>query len=134
LDFEAQLSQLVEGGRRGDAVELFTIKAAQASPQAVAAMRADPSSASVKAVAHTMAYEAAVMGPGNAMPAARLLTVTQPMLVLNGGNSPAWMNNAGNAVAATIPGAVHRVLDGQMHNVAPEALVPELLEFFITAS
>jgi hypothetical protein len=49
--------------------------------------------------------------------------------VLNGGDSPAWMRRAGEAVAGAIPGAVHRVLEGQVHYVAPEAIVPELLEF-----
>src|ERR1035441_4881683 len=70
------------------------------------------------------------MGPGNALPAHWLAAITQPTLVLTGGNSPAWMTNAGRAVAGTIQGAVHRVLEGQMHNVSPEALTPELLEFF----
>jgi hypothetical protein len=45
-------------------------------------------------------------------------------------NSPAWITKAGKAVARTIPYAVHRVIDGQTHNVSPTALIPELLEFF----
>jgi hypothetical protein len=73
------------------------------------------------------------MGPGSALPAARLATLTQPTLVLTGGRCPAWMTNAGRAVAATVTRAILRVLDNQSQNVAPEALVPELLEFFITA-
>ena len=43
------------------------------------------------------------------------------------------MGSAGKAVAGDIPGAVHRVPEGQAHNMAPEIIVPELLEFFITA-
>jgi hypothetical protein len=58
------------------------------------------------------------MGPGNALPAHWLAAITQPTLVLTGGNSPAWMTNAGRAVAGTIQGAVHRVREGQMHNVS----------------
>jgi pimeloyl-ACP methyl ester carboxylesterase len=96
-------------------------------------MRVEPSWPSVEAVAHTLAYEAAVMGPGNALPAQRLAAITQPTLVLNGKNSPAWMTDAGTAVAATVPRAVQRILEDQAHNVTPEALVPELLEFFIAA-
>ena len=72
------------------------------------------------------------MGPGNALPAGRLAGITQPTLVLTGGNSPAWIINAGKAVARTIPAAAHRVLEGQTHNVSPKALAPELLEFFTT--
>ena len=74
--------------------------------------------------------EAAVMGPGNALPADRLAAITQPTLVLTGGNSPAWITNAGKAAAETIPAAAHRVLEGQTHTVSPEALAPEILEFF----
>ena len=41
------------------------------------------------------------------------------------------MTNAGKAVAGTIPGPVHRVVDGQAHDVSPSALAPALLEFLI---
>jgi hypothetical protein len=60
----------------------------------------------------------------------RLAAVTARTLVLAGGASPAWLVNAGLAVTAAIPGAVHRVLDGQTHGVAAGELAPELLEFF----
>ncbi len=129
-DFAAQLDALVKEGRGADAVELFMVRAAGAPVEAIAAMRLQPSWSDAEAVAHTLAYEAAVMGPGNALPAERLATITQPTLVLTGGDSPPWLSNAGKAVAETLPGAVHRVLEGQTHNVSPAALAPELLEFF----
>jgi pimeloyl-ACP methyl ester carboxylesterase len=129
-DFAARLEALVREGRRGTAVELFMMEAAEAPKEAVAAMRVQPSWPQAEAVAHTLAYEAAVMGPGNALPADRLAAITQPTLVLTGGNSPAWITNAGQAVAGTIPAAAYRVLEGQTHNVSPQALAPELLEFF----
>ena len=129
-DFAARLDALVKAGRRGDAVEMYMVEAAGMPAGAIPAMRGAPSWSDSEKAAHTLAYEAAVMGPGNALPAARLSGITQPVLVLNGGSSPAWMINAGQAVAAAIPGTVYRVLQGQTHNVSPEALVPELLEFF----
>jgi pimeloyl-ACP methyl ester carboxylesterase len=129
-DFGAQLDALVRAGRRGDAVELFLTRAAEMPAEAVAAMRRDPSWPGTEAVAHTLAYEAAVMGQGNALPGGLLAGISQPALVLNGDQSPGWMMAAGRAVAAAIPGAAHRVLAGQAHNPAPEALIPELLEFF----
>jgi hypothetical protein len=73
------------------------------------------------------------LGPGNELPAGLLAAVTQPMLVLNGGNSPAWLTNAGQAVAEAVPGAARRILEDQAHNVAVAAIVPELLEFFVAA-
>jgi pimeloyl-ACP methyl ester carboxylesterase len=132
-DFAAQLDRLVTAGRRADALELFLVKAAQATPEAVAGMRAQPFWPAMEAAAQTLAYEALVMGPDNALPAALLARVTQPTLVLNGGDSPAWMGRAGKAVADAIPGAVHRILEAQAHNVAPGAIVPELLEFLVAA-
>jgi hypothetical protein len=133
-DFAARIEALVREGRPGDAVELFMIEAATAPAGAVAAMRLQPGWSAAEAVAHTLAYEAAVMGPGNALPAGRLASINRPALVLTGGASPAWLSNAGKAVADAIPGAVHRVLDGQMHNVRAAALAPELLEFFAAAT
>ncbi|MGR6921735.1 alpha/beta fold hydrolase [[Actinomadura] parvosata] len=133
LDFAEQLSLLVETGNRGEAVELFMVEAAEVPREAVVGMRSHPAWAEMEAVAHTLAYEAAVLGPGNALPAALLADITQPTLVLNGADSPAWMANAGLEVASAVPGAVRRVLEDQAHNVAPEALVSELLEFFVTA-
>jgi pimeloyl-ACP methyl ester carboxylesterase len=130
-DFAEQLDRLVEAGRRADAVELFLVRAVQASPQDVAGMRGHASWPAMEAAARSLAYEARVMGPGNALPAELLAGITQPALVLNGGASPAWMRRAGQAVADAIPGAVCRVLEGQSHSVTPTAIVPELLEFLI---
>jgi alpha-beta hydrolase superfamily lysophospholipase len=129
-DFGARLAGLVEQGRRGDAVEMFMVEAAEVPVAAVAAMRAEPSWPAMEAVAHTLAYEAAVMGPGSALPGRRLAAIAQPTLVLSGAKSPQWMASAGRAVAGKVPGARHRVLEDQAHNVAAKALVPELLEFF----
>jgi pimeloyl-ACP methyl ester carboxylesterase len=130
-DFGARLAELVREGRRGAAVELFMVAAAQVPAELVADMRASPSWADLEALAHTLAYEAAVMGPGSELPSRRIATVDRPALVLNGELSPSWMAAAGRAVAGALPQAAHRVLEGQAHGVAPEALVPELLEFFV---
>ena len=132
-DFAAELDGLVSAGRRAEAVELFLARAAEASPEDIAGMRGQPFWPTMEASARSLAYEAFVMGPGNALPVGLLAGITQPTLVLNGGDSPAWMRHAGEAVAGAIPGAVRRVLEGQVHYVAPEAIVPELLEFLITA-
>jgi len=130
-DFAVRLADLVAHGRRADAVELFLVAAAEVPAEAVTAMRADASWPAMEAIAHTLAYEATVLGPGNALPVDRLATVTQPTLVLNGAAGPAWMTNAGQAVVRTVPHAVRRILAGQTHNVAADALAPELLEFFV---
>jgi pimeloyl-ACP methyl ester carboxylesterase len=132
-DFAEELDGLVSAGRPADALELFMVKAVQATPEAVAGMRAQPVWPAMEAAAQTLAYEALVMGQDNALPAALLARITQPTLVLSGGDSPAWMGRSAKAVAEAIPGAVHRVLEAQAHDVSPQAIVPELLEFFVAA-
>jgi pimeloyl-ACP methyl ester carboxylesterase len=129
-DFAERLTALVRAGRRADAVEKFMVEAAGMHAADVTAMRAGPSWARAEAIAHTLAYEAAVMGPGNTLPAASLAGLTMPVLVLTGELSPAWLISAGRLVTAAIPAAVHRVLAGQTHGVSADALAPELLQFF----
>lgn len=130
FDFAARLTALVKAGRRGEAVERFMVEAAEVPAEAVAAMRADPSWQDMESLAHTLAYEAAVMGPDNPLPTRTAATLRAPTLVMNGAASPAWMRNAGTSLARALPHATHRLLDGQTHAVSPRALTPELLEFF----
>jgi len=133
-DLEAVLTDLVAQGRRGDAAELFMVEAAQVPADMVAQMRSQPFwGPQVEAVAHTLAYECAVLGPGNPLPTDLLASITVPTLVLTGGNSPAWMTEAGKAAAAAIPAAEHRVLADQIHDVSAEALAPAVAGFFATA-
>jgi pimeloyl-ACP methyl ester carboxylesterase len=132
-DFAGQLDRLVRAGRRADAVECFLLRAAQVSAEDIAALRGQPFWPAMEAAAQSLVYEARVMGPGNALPEDLLASIRQPALVLNGGASPAWMRRAGQAVADAIPGAVHRVLEGQAHAADPEAIVPALLEFLVTS-
>jgi len=70
------------------------------------------------------------MGPDNELPAGLLAAVTVPTLVLNGGDSPGWMTSAGTAVTRAVAGGVQRILAAQAHNVAPQAIVPALRDFF----
>jgi pimeloyl-ACP methyl ester carboxylesterase len=67
------------------------------------------------------------------MPSERLAGIRVPTLVLGGGNSPEWFQNTVRAVAATIPEAQLRSLDGQDHGAADDVLAPVLVEFFRAA-
>jgi hypothetical protein len=53
-----------------------------------------------------------------------------PVLTVVGGKSPDWLRHGVQALADVIPGAEHRILDGQTHMVKPKALAPMLMEFF----
>ncbi|MGW0701867.1 hypothetical protein ACWD0A_21620 [Streptomyces sp. NPDC002867] len=83
----------------------------------------------MEALAHTLAYDHEVMGDGS-VPAARLAAVTERVLVVDGGASPAGMREAARAVAAALPRGRHRTLTGQTHEAAPHVLAPTLIDFF----
>ncbi len=128
-DIATRLSELVAAGRRGDAAALFMTEGAMVPAEAVAAMRAAPFWPSTEAMAHTLVYDATIMGSGNALPAQRLATVTVPTLVIDGGASPAWIRHAAQALCDTLPNATRVTLADQMHDVAQGVLAPVVMEF-----
>ena len=87
-DFRGQLGELVSAGRVGDAVALFMTRAADIPADEVTWMRAQPFWPQTEALGHTVVYDAAVLGPGNALPSGRLASITVPVLVLSGGEQP----------------------------------------------
>jgi pimeloyl-ACP methyl ester carboxylesterase len=69
------------------------------------------------------------MGDG-AVPTERLASIKVPTLVINGGASSEFLQNAAQAAAQALPNAQYRTLEGQTHEVSPEVLAPVLIEFF----
>jgi pimeloyl-ACP methyl ester carboxylesterase len=128
-DHQAQLTRLISAGRRGDAVKSFMTKMVGAPAIFAFMMRFLPVWSKLKAVAHTLPYDAAVMGDFS-LPARQAASVVVPALVIGGGKSPATLRHAVQAVADALPNAQRRTLEGQTHNVAPTALTPVLVEFF----
>jgi pimeloyl-ACP methyl ester carboxylesterase len=127
---ESQLNRLIAADRRSDAVTYFMRKVIGIPAFFVAFMRLMPGMWSkLKAVAHTLPYDAAVMGDFS-LPKRRLASVPVPTLVIDGEKSDARLRRAVEAVTGTVPGARRRTLKGQTHNVKPEVLVPVLVEFF----
>jgi pimeloyl-ACP methyl ester carboxylesterase len=99
----------------------------------VAMIRLMPAWSKLKALAHTLPYDVRLIGKngaGRPFPAERWASVTVPALVVAGGKSPAWMQNAMRALAEALPNAAHRTLERQTHIVKPKALAPVLGEFF----
>lgn len=131
-DYTRRLAGLLAEGRRGDAVELFMTEAVGMPAEAVAPMRGAPFWSAFESVAHTLPYEAAIMGDtlsGRPLPAGRWAAVTVPTLVVDGGASPDWARNAVEALVEVLPDAQRRTLEGQTHQVDPEVLAPGLAEF-----
>jgi pimeloyl-ACP methyl ester carboxylesterase len=132
-DYLAQLNQLLAADRRGDAVKLFMTKGVGLPTIMVTMMRFMPAWSRLKAVAHTLPYDAAFVDEhqkGTPLPANRWDRVTVPTLVIHGSKSHAWVRNAAQALADAVPNARHRTLEGQTHIVKASALAPLLIEFF----
>jgi pimeloyl-ACP methyl ester carboxylesterase len=122
-------TELVSAGRRGDAVEFFMAKVVGLPPEFVAQARTQPWWPAQEALAHTLAYDATIMGDYS-LPIKRAASIKTPTLVIAGGADFPWMRDTAKALASAIPAAQTRFLDGQGHNVAPEVLAPMLVEFF----
>lgn len=129
VDYQTRLTDLLAAGRRGDAVALFMTEAVGVPAEFVSRMRQDPIWPGLEAVAHTLPYDHAVMGD-NSIPTERAASVRIPTLVVDGGASPDWMRQAAASLAEILPQGRHLTLEGQTHNVAPEAFAPVLVEFF----
>ena len=132
-DFTARLSALIASGRRGTAVTYFMRKGVGVPALVVALMHVTPAWSKLTALAHTIPYDAAILGDtgaGKPLPARRWASVTAPTLVVDGGKSPTWTRHAMRALADTLPNATYRTLPGQTHLVKPAALAPVLVEFF----
>ena len=80
------------------------------------------------AVAHTLPYDAAVMREFK-VPRSRFASVKVPSLVMHGSKTDARLKDAARIVADAVPGAQHRELPGQTHNVNPNVLARAATEF-----
>jgi pimeloyl-ACP methyl ester carboxylesterase len=131
-DYVARLTTALASGRPGDAVKMF-MKVVGVPGIFVLLMRLMPAWPKITAVAHTLPYDFAIVGPfqkGQPLPSTRWSGASTPTLVMDGGKSPAWMRNATRSLAGILPNATYRTLDGQTHMIKPRALVPPLVEFF----
>lgn len=127
-DIADRLRELIAADRRGDAAELFMTEGGLVPSEVVAEMRSSPIWAATEAMAHTLPYDAAIMGPGNKPSIERLAGIKAPTLVLDGGASPAWVRNSAETVARA-SNATRATLPDQVHNVAQDVLAPVVARF-----
>jgi pimeloyl-ACP methyl ester carboxylesterase len=128
--YTKELGELLAADRRGDAVALF-MKYVGATDEQINGMRYAPVWPMFESIAPTLAYDhIAILGEDASVPTERAVRVTVPTLIMNGGASFPFMHITATALANAIPSAQHRTLEGQTHEVSPEALAPVLVEFF----
>ena len=132
-DYLTRLQGLVASGHESDAIRLFMREGVGLPAVFVALMRFMPAWSKLRAIAHTLPYDATIVydyQKGQPIPPKRWASATMPTLAVAGGKSPDWMHHAMSELAGVLPSAKHRTLQGQTHLVKPEVLAPVLVEFF----
>lgn len=131
-DTLARMQSLVDDGKSGMAVAFF-MKIVGAPAIAVAIMRLTPVFKKLKAVAHTLPYDLAILegtDGGKPLDPRRYARIGVPALVMAGAKSPGYMVNSQRAIAAIVKGSQFKLLPGQTHMLKAEAVAPELIAFF----
>ncbi len=127
--YEGRLKDFLASGDRGGAVKYFMRDMVGAPAFVVVLMRLMPGAwRKLVAVAHTLPYDAAVMTEFR-IPRERFASIGVPTLVMNGSKTDPRLKEAARAIADSVPGARHRELAGQTHNVSPGVLAPAVVEF-----
>jgi pimeloyl-ACP methyl ester carboxylesterase len=119
----------IAADRRGDAVEYFMAKVVGLPAEFVAFARSQPWWPAQEALAHTLAYDATIMGDYS-LPVKRAASIKAPTLVIAGSASFPFMRETAQALTNALPNGRTRILEGQEHNVAADVLAPVLVEFF----
>lgn len=125
-----RLDRLLADGHNDDAIALF-MELTGAAAADVAGLRQAPFWAGLVAVAPTLAYDhSAILGPYAAVPVELAARAGMPALVLSGADSYPFMLDTARALSRALPRAQLLIMEGQTHEVQPEALAPLLIEFF----
>ena len=124
---QAELTELLAAGRRGDAVARFLADVGL-PPEAVEGMRQSPDWPGLEAMAHTMLYDGEI-SEDRELWSERAASVTAPTLVLFSEGTSGYLGDSARVAAEAIPGARLRILPGEFHEVAPETLAAELTDF-----
>ncbi|MEV4314499.1 alpha/beta hydrolase [Actinocrispum sp. NPDC049592] len=123
-EYATHLNELLAAGRKGAAIAHFMTNVG-VPQQMIATLRTQPAWPVLEAIAHTLAYDAEILGDGR-IPT---LNITIPTLVMSGSASPHTLQQAAKALAATLPTATHQSLPNQTHDVNPQVLTTPLKTF-----
>jgi pimeloyl-ACP methyl ester carboxylesterase len=133
-DYIATLDAFTARGDKGGAVAYF-MSTVGVPPEQIEGMRASPFWPMMEPIGPTIAYDGRVMFGAyyteHRFPE-RWQRITQPTLVIHGDASFPFIPGAAAAVTAALPNATTRVLPGQGHGPAADAIAPVLREFLAT--
>jgi len=129
VNYHEQLSSYIEQERRGDAIKYFMRDGIGVPSIFVFMMQLMPVWSKLKAVAHTLPYDAAVMGDFS-LPVKQAAAISIPTLVAGGEKSQSWLHTATKQLAEELNQNEFKMLKGQNHNVSVKVLAPVLTQFF----
>jgi pimeloyl-ACP methyl ester carboxylesterase len=127
----AALGSLLANGKHEEAMRYNLTSVIGLPDEVVDGMAREPWWAAMVAAAPTLVYDHAATHEINLDPdwRGRWAMVTVPTIVCSGEQTFPGLPEAADAVAAALPNASRRILPGQGHRPAPEAIVPVLVEF-----
>lgn len=131
-DYVQRMDRLVASGDGAGAVKHFMQNGIGIPWYGIAMMQLFGMFRKMAGVGLTLPYDTAFISPlwtHKPIPAGRWSGVTAPVLMMGGSKSDVWMQNAQKAIAANLPNARHRTLEGQNHMVAATAIAPVIKEF-----
>lgn len=131
--YAESMNALLRAGKRGAALRHFMRRGVGLPAFAILMMQLMPFWKRLKEIAPTLAYDTAITAPlqlGRPIPPDLWAGVTQPVRVVAGTKSEAWMRNAQKSIAAALANASHAELEGENHMVKPAAIAPMIKEFF----
>jgi len=125
--YKKELKLLMAEGKNGGAVSLF-VKSVGVTDKQIAAMKRLPMWKGLTSMAHTLEYDTIELM--ELYPDIDAQAVRTPALVMYGSDSPAFMGRTAKELSKKMRNAQLKKLEGQWHDVKPDALAPVLSEFF----
>jgi pimeloyl-ACP methyl ester carboxylesterase len=119
----------IAAGDRDGAAALF-LQGAGTPAEVVPMIRRSPGWPRMCELAPALVYDL-TLSNGGVVPRERLSRIGVLTVAVSGGASAEWAARAGAAIADTVPGARHVVLEGQTHAVAHEVIAPLLVELLV---
>jgi hypothetical protein len=126
---EAQLKTMIAEKRRGDAVHFHLRKVMGVPASMPWILKLTPIWSKMKANAASLPYGVAVCGDFN-IPKKLVGSINIPTIVIDSSKSPGMLRDAVRTVADLLPQGHQVTLDGKIHDVPPEILVPVLEKFY----
>lgn len=130
--FVERIEAMLEEGDRDGAIETFMREGVGMPPEEVEYLRTLPSWEVMVASAHTLPRELKAANEEYRFEAARFRDLRTPTLLLGGGESAPFLQEANRAVAETLPNSRVVLMSGLGHEAVetgPEAFTTEVLRF-----